>query len=816
MNPKPHYLYVSVLSALGLTLSTISHAQSVTQQNKKVEERRSLAMLEEIVVTAQRKEESLQDVPISISVFNEEQIRNRNIVNASDLAAYTPSLSADTRFGPMNSSFAIRGFVQDINTPPSVGVYFADVVAPRAASPNSVVGNGAGPGSFFDLQNVQILKGPQGTLFGRNTTGGAILLVPQKPTDQWEGYTELSAGDFGLQRAQGVLNMPITDNLRVRMGVESNHRDGTLENTLAGGDREYGEIDYLAARLSVVADITDDIENYAIVSYLKTNSNGQPSKVIACNDSADFSNVYGQMACGHLARAEARGDDFHDIASHFDNANVDQTQWQLINTTSWEIDENTRLKNIISYAEINLSNKTPVFATDFDVADTAANVFFNYPTGTLVSFAQSTPIRGGDTADQSTFTEELQLQGTNLGNKLEWQTGIYFEKSDPKSTVGSTSPILLNCTDLYAFDCTNPLFGGSITNIPSETSFETRAVYAQSTYHPTETVSLTAGLRYTEDKTEAKAQQYVYALPAPMAPVANCLSADLDLPDCAFSLSHDSDAVTGLIGINYTPTDDALLYAKYSRGYRSGGIVIQAPEEFRTFEPEQVDTYEIGTKLSFNGALSGTLGLSLFYNDFQDQQVSTALTSASAFFSGAENLGKSEITGAEIESTFYLTENFRIDLSYAHLETEVKEVQQPKAVPGFNTVSLVSKGDELPLTPSNKYSITANYKIPLAESIGAVSLGATYSYTGEQLAASASPQLNPDGFNYIEDYSTVNMNVRWNSVMGSHFDLLAFADNLLDEEYYTAIAGLYSQTGFETAALGAPRTYGLSLRYNFD
>jgi len=97
-----------------------------------------------------------------------------------------------------------------------------------------------------------------------------------------------------------------------------------------------------------------------------------------------------------------------------------------------------------------------------------------------------------------------------------------------------------------------------------------------------------------------------------------------------------------------------------------------------------------------------------------------------------------------------------------------------------------------------------------------VSLGATYSYTGEQLAASASPQLNPDGFNYIEDYSTVNMNVRWNSVMGSHFDLLAFADNLLDEEYYTAIAGLYSQTGFETAALGAPRTYGLSLRYNFD
>src|SRR3984893_4268385 len=132
--------------------------------------------LQEIIVTARRVEERLQDVPISISVLNQQQLENRNVVNSQDLAAYVPSLSANTNFGTDNSSFAIRGFVQDIGTAPSVGVYFADVVAPRGASNGIATGDGAGPGSFFELQNVQVLKGPQGTLFGCATTGGLVCL----------------------------------------------------------------------------------------------------------------------------------------------------------------------------------------------------------------------------------------------------------------------------------------------------------------------------------------------------------------------------------------------------------------------------------------------------------------------------------------------------------------------------------------------------------------------------------------------------------------------------------------------------------------
>src|SRR5206468_2579025 len=141
------------------------------------------------------------------------------------------------------SSFAIRGFSQDLNTLPTVGVYFADVVAPRLTS-NITSGNGAGVGAMFDLQNVQVLKGPQGTLFGRNTTGGAILLVPQRPTDKFEGYVEGTVGNFDQKRIQAVVNIPVTENVRVRAGIDRNKRDGFVNNRSGIGPDNFSDVDY--------------------------------------------------------------------------------------------------------------------------------------------------------------------------------------------------------------------------------------------------------------------------------------------------------------------------------------------------------------------------------------------------------------------------------------------------------------------------------------------------------------------------------------------------------------------------------------------
>src|SRR5690625_3181191 len=179
---------------------------------------RRVTALEEVIVTARRREERLQDVPVSMTVFTDATIRDQNIFSASDIATYTPSLHANPRFGSENTTFAIRGFSQELRTTSSVGVYFAEVIAPRGANTQQS-GDGAGPGDFFDLENVQVLKGPQGTLFGRNTTGGAVLLTPKKPTDELEGYVEGSIGNYDMSPVQAVIYVPAAHSFRMRCGA---------------------------------------------------------------------------------------------------------------------------------------------------------------------------------------------------------------------------------------------------------------------------------------------------------------------------------------------------------------------------------------------------------------------------------------------------------------------------------------------------------------------------------------------------------------------------------------------------------------------
>ena len=191
---KSALIKLALAATTALTIAMPAMAQDGNSPQAKADEGTG-----DIIVTARRSEERLQDVPISITVFSQEAIANRNVITSSDLAVYTPSLSINQRFGPEKAAFQIRGFNQDNSTAPTVGTYFADVVAPRVNG--GTAGGGIAPvGTFMDLQNVQVLKGPQGTLFGRNTTGGAVLLVPNKPTDKLEGWVEGSVGDYNMKR----------------------------------------------------------------------------------------------------------------------------------------------------------------------------------------------------------------------------------------------------------------------------------------------------------------------------------------------------------------------------------------------------------------------------------------------------------------------------------------------------------------------------------------------------------------------------------------------------------------------------------------
>src|SRR3984893_5317384 len=347
MNNGLYVLRRFVAAALGLSVAAPIFAQTAQTASAGAQAPTQGVELTEVIVTARRVEERLQDVPISITVFNQEQLTNRNVVNAADLAAYTPSLSANSNFGQENSSFAIRGFVQDPGTPPSVAVYFADVVALRGPTQGTQAGDGAGPGSFFHVQNVQVLKGPQGTLFGRNTTGGAVLFVPQKPTSTFEGYVEAEGGNYDMKRVQAVINLPASESVRLRLAVDHNDRKG-YENNISGiGPRDYNNVDYTAVRASAVVDMTNNIENYTIASYSRSDTNGSDQKLIACNPAGynppdprtGLANFAGVFSCGQLASEKARGAGFYDLESTVPNPDSLIEQWQVIHTTTQDARE---------------------------------------------------------------------------------------------------------------------------------------------------------------------------------------------------------------------------------------------------------------------------------------------------------------------------------------------------------------------------------------------------------------------------------------------------------------------------------------------
>jgi iron complex outermembrane receptor protein len=784
----------------------------------------------DIVVTARRVEERLQDVPISMTVFNQQQIADRNIVIASDLAAYTPSLSVNQRFGPEKASFAIRGFNQEVGTSPSVGVYFADVVAPRAAG-GTVSGNSVGAGAFMDLQNVQVLKGPQGTLFGRNTTGGALLLVPQKPTSRLEGFIEGSAGDYDMLRVQGVLNVPLADTFKVRVALDRNKRDGFMKNRSGIGPDSYNDINYFAGRLSILAELTPELENYTIASYSNSFANGYAQRNVICE--RDPTKLTGgqfltaQAGCDQIDRQAARGDGLLDVDVDQANPFVKIRQWQIVNTTTWQAGDTLTVKNIASYSEYRERSSWSLYGDNFTVTAPFPSA------GAKFRAVDIHPLDGSDTAAQSTFTEELQLQGNSPDGSFNWQAGAYLELSRPLGFSDMLSAIFLDCSDIQTVQCANPMGVGFISASSTQHKFNSYGFYAQGTYRLTEQLSLTAGLRYTIDKTIGIGET-TRVVPVPGgAPLRTCDDTvrfsqpdgpDADnLPDplsvisksqCHNVIAVKSKKPTWLIGLDYKPTPDVLLYAKYARGYRQGGVSM-TNVGIETWGPEKVDTYELGAKTSFRGTVSGYFNVVAFYNDFQDQQIFGGLVAKPGGpigGAGIMNAGKSRIQGIEADASATLFDSLRIDLGYTYLDTKVVKLTPP-TIPAdspflaFNPAA--TEGSRLNLSPKHRVALTGTYTLPLPDTIGTVSLGATYVHTGSQIANAASP------VGTLPATDILNINVNWDKAFGSPVDMAFFVTNVTDQIYPVNVSGSFHSTGFEGYMMAPPRMWGFRLRYSF-
>jgi iron complex outermembrane recepter protein len=780
-----------------------------------------------IIVTARRVEERLQDVPISLTVLTQEDLTNNNISNASDLATYTPSMVASTRFGSDQTTYTIRGFTQEQRTSPTVGVYFADVVAPRGTGVLTG-GDGAGPGMLFDLENVQVLKGPQGTLFGRNTSGGAVLLVPVKPRRTFEGYIEGTVGNFDRRRIQAVVNVPVSDTFRVRVGVDHDERNGHLKNlgfpTQFG--RDMGSVDYWTVRAGAVWEVTPTLENYTIGYYTSSKGSGTTPAIERCFDGSGpnrvevtpagrfatgngisnvrFSGFFptGQSACNQIARESQEG--FYVVSNANPEAGSLMEQWQVINRTTWTINDNLTLTNIIAYGEHRSNNSISAFGDFMPLRGTTLAFSSPLTAQNVVEFVgiQDDP-RWGWTSAQSTFVEELRLTGTSFDDRLNWQAGLYYELNRPIGRAGQQqglfTPCLdddtLNCVPLNlpvapGYDPTLPVSLGRLSYSSYRNRFEGYAAYAQGTFAITDQLSLTAGIRYTVDESQANARIgtiFVAANPAnatfsctnPTAPrFGQTLPADARYTDaCEQNFSQKTEAPTWTLGLEYKPIDDVLLYGKWTRGYRQGAVAPASPDGLQKYDKETIDAYEVGAKTSWRGSMPGSFNIAAFYNDFRGQILQLGVSCDAAFpnykgpcspTTALINAGKSRLYGIETELTVSPFRGLNLRAAYAYLNTKLQEIEDVSLPPDviYNLIRPLPVGGELPFSVPHNFTATATYVLPLDESVGEISISGTVVYQSSWFNSADGDPTDNFFVGRVPSYTFGNATLTWNRIGG--------------------------------------------------
>ena len=759
----------SRVAALGSSTGSVGRQSGLAEVESKD---RDAPHLEEIVITARRREENINSVPVAVTALTSVDLRAKNIQTAEDLQNYVPSLNVSSSVTRDDYTFSLRGMGPTGGSGPGavlagggtgVVTYFADV-------PTS----GAGPGLFYDLESVQVAAGPQGTLFGKNTTGGAVLFVPKKPINDFEGSIEFGLGDYNMKTATAVVNVPLVDNtVLLRIAGQFLDRDGfTIDRGPFFAGKDYDNRDYWALRASLLLRPFDDLENTTIFSALHSEGNGDGFVLTAANPAGGF----GSLLSPILAEQQASG-----IRSTSLSANeIDRRyNYGIINTTRWSISEQWQFKNIFSYQVQKWRNSEDVDGTSLVLDD-------------LV------PVGQGWHTQVGTYTEEPQIQGTALDDRLKITAGAYYEDGHNLAPQPYQVQVAL---------------GNFLINQIDQTNAErSRGLYAQTTYDlgglysSLNGLKLTTGYRYTWDN-------YSYGIASFSPSNGNaCLTSSGTYPDndCAFSASGQSGGSSWTLGLDYQ-LPAALVYVRSGRGYVPGGFNpsfgftsggVDTPQ-FR-FAPESVIDVELGIKSEFSIAGAPTqVTADIFHSDYTDIQryVSEVLPGGIASNFTA-NASEAEIEGFEFQGSIAPVNGLTLTATYSYNHGKYTKVD-PAAAP-----SLV--GVPFAYLPQNKASVGATYKLPLAQTTGEYSLGLFYSYQSRFFDA---PSVQP--FDYIEGYGLLNARIDWNHVFQTSLDASFFVTNATDKIYRVGQYNDLVANGYITSFYGEPRMWGVQLRYRF-
>ena len=737
--------------------------------------------LNDIVVTARRREENLQDVPIAVTAYTPEDIAEKGITDRTSLADNTPSLFTINGGYPREFAFfALRGQGPAFGSTPGVVNYFAEV-------PNSVNVDGR-VGTYYDLANIQVLAGPQGTLFGRNATGGNILFEPMKPQDRFEGYVRAQYGNYNDRRIEGALNVPIVpDTVLLRVAGEVGRRDGyTIDVGPFFAGKDYDNLAYESFRIGLTLRPADGVELYTVARYYNSHTNGGGTVLAAFNPAAGFDATalglgflpvlafYPGMATA-VAEQTARGP--REVAYNLDQFS-ETPYWQIINQATIELTDNLRIRNIISYSELETRYGYDYDATAFPISGQTSQVNFANPG----LFAGRTIV---PTLAPTFFTEELQLQGTAFDRALAFSIGGFLDRQTTRLPAGIAE------YTFFPFGTLVPTAGAIF-----DARNSSEAVFGQATLElgrmapALEGLSVTGGLRYTWE--HSFTSQTIFAPPAVEGSV-------------------DDSYLSYTATVDYDISPDVHVYVTARDAYKSGGVNGPVPEgsAFRFFPPERLSDVEIGLKSQFNlGTVKGRLNIAAYRGIYDNIQRTTteqvATPGGTVPLNVTRSAAKGKIEGVEINAALVPVDGLTLTGSYSYINARYTEVTDASA-------GAILNGSPFPYTPEHKFSLGATYEASLGNA-GELSAGVNYVRQTEVSTA----QTNSSFYRFLPAYGLLNASIDLRNVGGSGFDVGAFVNNLADEEVPVGVLDQYvGNTGTVGLTYNEPRMYGVRVRYRF-
>ena len=741
--------------------------------------------IEEIIVTAERRAESLQSVPVAITAFTGEEMDAQGIVDIKGITERTPGFTMGV-FNPGQPQFYIRGIGSNedgAGGDQSVIVFVDEVYIGRSAGSDF---------DLFDLERVEVLRGPQGTLFGKNVIGGAVSLITKKPTEETVMKFEGTVGSLDETTVRGLVSGEIAENVYGKVSFSSRRRDGYLDSRID---------EFPAFFPDTSVDDQHDINTDTIRAALRLT----PSDRLEINLTANYSTMdragptYLAIGPGGVPFLQSisldpnYGDDIHE--NFVEDPGSSETD--IVGFTArfdYELTDNIQFTYLTSFR--NVDSKQLWALTSPNLAELYMSNGINSGGPVPLSI-----FGNNDYTDESdTFTHEFRFTGGN--DKLFWIAGLYYmtEETDRFETanIGLISDIIIPGVRL-----TLPgQIPGIIPGDDQGNETTSYSIFGQFTYNITDSLAVTLGGRQSYDEKD------ITRVGTPSVLTAN--------RNFDFKTGEDWDAFTGKFGLEWQATDDAFLYATVSEGYKAGGYQGLAATELiaiTPFDPEEAILYEIGAKTEwFDNRLR--LNLAVFETDYTDLQILQLLVEEAAPVGTGgqlitQNAADADIQGYELEFIIAPTDNLTISGSYTHLDTEFSDFFTPtgfRPPDGGAGTSGDRTGNDLRNAPDTAYNILVRYRMDLAN-------GGTLTWQADWRHKDIVYQ-DPDVFEFaaVPEYDVLDLRVSYVWPNGN-LETTLWSRNANDEEYFLHNWPLQ---GSGQATPAPPRTYGLTMTWTND